>query len=254
METLEDAFERERALVIGLGGGGDIVGAVPTARLLERHGVETLLGGVAWEPAPADPTVGPTGFDDIHTIERVSETVAWASEDTRTTDGVVFAETGVARATGNRTLLVDLTAGLDGMIDGIEAACERLDIDLVVGTDSGGDALARGDEPGLRSPVTDGLGLATLEALSVPTMLGVFGYGSDGELTRDEPASPAPQTGVDCSVHGGSPAESRTNWTTSSRPSGPKPAGCPSRPSAAVVASGPSVAARSRSTWLRRPP
>lgn len=186
MESLEDAFDQDRALVFGIGGGGDVVGAVPTARLLEAHGVETILGGVAWEPAPADPTVGPTGFEDMAGIERVSDTVAWASPETRTSDGTRFAEAGVAEVVDERPLIVDLTAGLDGMVDGLEAACDVLDVDLVVGTDSGGDALARGDEAGLRSPVTDALGLATLADLARPTMLGVFGYGSDGELTRGE--------------------------------------------------------------------
>ena len=186
MQSLEDAFGHDRAIVFGIGGGGDVVGAVPTARLLESHGVETILGGVAWEPAPADPSVGPTGFGDMVGIERVSDTVAWASPDTRTIEGTRFAEAGVAEMTEDRPLIVDLTAGLDGLIDGLEGACDALDVDFVVGTDSGGDALARGDEPGLRSPVTDGLGLATLTALSRPTMLGVFGYGSDGELVREE--------------------------------------------------------------------
>lgn len=186
MDSLEDAFDHERAIVFGIGGGGDVVGAIPTARLLATHGVDPILGGVAWEPAPSDPTVGPTGFEDMVGIERVSETVAWAGPETKTVGGTRFAEAGVAEVTGDRPLIIDLTAGLDGMIEGLEAACDSLDVDLVVGTDSGGDALARGDESGLRSPVTDGLGLATLAATSRPSMLGVFGYGSDGELNRAE--------------------------------------------------------------------
>lgn len=72
------------------------------------------------------------------------------------------------------------------MIDGLTEACRKVGIDLVIGTDSGGDVLARGDEPGLRSPITDGLGLVTLDELDIDTCLGVFGYGSDGELTIDE--------------------------------------------------------------------
>ena len=36
-----------RALVIGIGGGGDVVGALATARLCESLGTEFELGGVA---------------------------------------------------------------------------------------------------------------------------------------------------------------------------------------------------------------
>lgn len=45
METIEEAFKHERALVFGIGGSGDIVGSIPTARLLELHGVEVSIGG-----------------------------------------------------------------------------------------------------------------------------------------------------------------------------------------------------------------
>lgn len=59
-------------------------------------------------------------------------------------------------------------------------------LDLVIDGDAGGDVLAVDDEPGLRSHVTDGFGLAHLEALETDPCLGIFGYGSDGELTIEE--------------------------------------------------------------------
>jgi hypothetical protein len=49
--------------------------------------------------------------------------------------------------------------------------------------------LAQGDEPGLRSPLADSILLAAfaeMEARGHRTLWGVFGYGSDGELTVDE--------------------------------------------------------------------
>lgn len=61
-----------------------------------------------------------------------------------------------------------------------------MDLDLVVGVDAGGDALARGPEPGIRSPIADATGVAALAAAEVPTLLGVYGYGSDGELAPAE--------------------------------------------------------------------
>jgi hypothetical protein len=186
MDTFEDAFEHDRALVFGIGGGGDVVGAVPTARLLESRGVETILGGVTWERWPVDPHVGPRPLSDVENARRVSDAVALATGDTRTRDGVAFAETGVAAHYGEPVALVDITGGVGGTVAGLDAACEALDVDLVVGTDSGGDALAAGGEHGLRSPLADAVGLATLDGLETDTLLGVFGYGSDGELSTDE--------------------------------------------------------------------
>lgn len=186
MDTIEDCFGADRALVFGAGCCGDVVSAVPTARLLERHGVAVLLGGVAWERVVVDPRPGPRSFDEIDGIERLNDAVALASGETRTHDGVEFAETHVARHYGEEVALIDVGGGAAGVARGIDDACERLDVDLVVGTDAGGDVLAAGDEPGIASPLTDALMLAALSSLETEACLGVFGYGSDGELTLPE--------------------------------------------------------------------
>ena len=97
MDSIEAAFEADSALVFGVGGSGDVVGTLPTARLLESRGVETVLGDVAWERFATDPTVGPRLFDEIEEAERVSGSVAMATSETRAKDGLEFAETHVAR-------------------------------------------------------------------------------------------------------------------------------------------------------------
>lgn len=186
METLETLFDHDRALVFGVGGSGDVVGSIPTARFLENHGLDVLLGGVTWEPVPTDSVPGPRSFDEISGLERVSEALGLATGDTVTEDGMEFTETCVARYYDELVALIDLHTGAAGMARGIDTACEKLDVDLVVGVDVGGDVLAVGDEPGLRSPVTDGLGLAALDEIETESCLGVFGYGSDGELTIAE--------------------------------------------------------------------
>lgn len=186
MDSLESLFEKRRALVVGVGGCGDVVSTIPTARLLEGHGVDVVLGGVAWERIEVDPQPGPRHFDDIEGIDRLNGAVAIATGETRTHDGIEFAETQVARHYDDEVVLLDLGGGVKGVEDGLAEACAQLDIDLVVGTDAGGDVLAAGDEPGIKSPLTDALMLAVLSTIDVDASLGVFGYGSDGELTLDE--------------------------------------------------------------------
>ncbi|PGF14653.1 hypothetical protein CP556_21240 [Natrinema sp. CBA1119] len=186
MNTLEDSFDVDRALVFGIGGSGDVVGSIPTARFLESVGVDVILGGTTWEPVPRDSRPGPRSLSEVVDYERISETVGMANGDTRTEDGLVFCESLVADHFEQRVALIDISRGVREMTSGLRDACETLEVDLVVGVDAGGDILARGDEPGLRSPVTDGLGLVTLEKLDIDTCIGVIGFGSDGELTLDE--------------------------------------------------------------------
>jgi hypothetical protein len=86
-------------------------------------------------------------------------------------------------------LLVDINGGVKGVVDGLESAMEKLKADLLVGVDVGGDSLAEGREPGLRSPLADSIMLAAWAELAQRgrrAIWGVFGYGSDGELTVDE--------------------------------------------------------------------
>lgn len=186
METLEQAFDNTAALIVGVGGCGDIVSTIPTARLLETHGVDVTLGGVAWERVVVDPQPGPRHFSEIEGIKKLNETIALASENTRTYDGIEFAETNVARHYNEDVVLIDLAGGARGVAQGIDDACIQLDIDLVVGTDAGGDVLAAGDEPGIKSPLTDAIMLSALAQLDTDVCLGMYGYGSDGELTLDE--------------------------------------------------------------------
>ena len=49
-----------RPLVLGIGGGGDVVGALATAEASRLYaGADPVVGGVAWERRPIDPVPGP---------------------------------------------------------------------------------------------------------------------------------------------------------------------------------------------------
>lgn len=178
-----------RALVIGVGGGGDVVGALATARFLEFCGLQYRLGGLSWERSVCDPIPGPRALNEVEGV-RVLHPRAWlANAKSRTSTGVLFAESKMAGICSQEILLIDINGGVKGVIEGLEAALKEFQADLLVGVDVGGDSLAEGTEPGLRSPLADSIMLAAyaeFERRGWRTLWGVFGYGSDGELTVEE--------------------------------------------------------------------
>jgi hypothetical protein len=192
-----------RPLVLGIGGGGDVVGALATAEACRAQGAHPILGGVTWERRPIDPAPGPRSEAEIEGARRMAPGVLAASGATRVRDsGVVFAESRMAELLGEETVLLDATLGPAAIADGLGAAAAELGADLIVFVDVGGDALAHGDEPGLASPLCDALMIAAaahlakrsvcpgegLEAAddAVPVLGGIFGVGCDGELTPVE--------------------------------------------------------------------
>jgi hypothetical protein len=193
-----------RPLVLGIGGGGDVVGALATAEVCRAHGAEPIVGGVTWERRPVDPKPGPRAEAEVEGARRLAPGVLAASGTTRVRDsGVVFAESRMAALLGEETVLVDATLGPAAIADGLGAAARELGADLIVFVDVGGDALAHGDEPGLASPLCDAIMLAAAAHLAkrsvcahgepapeeggaIPVLGGIFGVGCDGELTPAE--------------------------------------------------------------------
>jgi ribulose-5-phosphate 4-epimerase/fuculose-1-phosphate aldolase len=181
-----------RPLVLGIGGGGDVVGALATAELCRlRQGAHPVLGGVAWERRPIDPQPGPRGEDEIEGGRPLGPAVLAASPATRVRDtGVLFAESRLAGLLGEETLLVAVGRGPAAVAEGLLTAMRELGCDLAIFVDVGGDVVAHGDEPGLGSPLCDAVMLAAAARLqrlgAVPVLGGIFGAGCDGELTPSE--------------------------------------------------------------------
>jgi hypothetical protein len=180
-----------RPLVLGMGGGGDVVGALATAEFARLYdGAVPVLGGLSWERRPIDPVPGPRSAAEIGNAEELAPGIMLAGPETRVRRrGVFFAESRMAQFLGEPTLLVDVSGGVGAIASGLEQAVERLGCDLVVFIDVGGDVVARGDEPGLRSPLCDALMLAAasrLEKAGHRVLAGVFGIGCDAELTPGE--------------------------------------------------------------------
>src|SRR3954452_22168607 len=182
-----------RPLVIGIGGGGDVVGALATAEAARLyHGAAPIVGGVPWERRPIDPAPGPRSPDEIEDAEEVVPGVLLARAHTRVRGrDVLFAESHMAEFLGEPTVLVDVARGPAAIAAALTEAAARLEVDLVVSPDVGGDVLAHGHEPGLGSPLCDAVMLAAAVRMQRsdggPEVLGaIFGPGCDGELTLAE--------------------------------------------------------------------
>src|SRR6185295_18302935 len=178
-----------RPLVLGIGGGGDVVGALATAEACRTQGAEPVVGGVTWERRPIDPVPGPRSETEIEGARRLAPGVLAATGATRVREsGVLFAESRMAELLGEETVLVDATLGPAAIADGLAAAAAELGADLIVFVDVGGDVLAHGDEPGLASPLCDAaMVAAALHACErLKSVLAVVGPGCDGELSTAE--------------------------------------------------------------------
>jgi hypothetical protein len=181
----------ERPLILGIGGGGDVVGALAVAEHCRLfNGAHPIIGGVSWERRPIDPEPGPRAAAEIENATEIAPGVLAASGETVIRGrGIPFAESRVAGLLGVQTVLIDVTIGPVRLADGIEAAAQAMDADLIVFLDVGGDVLAHGDEPGLGSPLCDAVMLGAADRLAergMPVLGALFGMGCDGELTPSE--------------------------------------------------------------------
>ncbi|MFP5362842.1 MAG: DUF1152 domain-containing protein [Thermoleophilia bacterium] len=181
----------ERVLAVGIGGGGDVVGALAVAELAGALGTPAVVGGLSWERRPIDPLPGPRRISEIAGLRGLNEHAGLADGRTTGPGGFHFAESHMARHLGEPVLLLDPGGGSAAVADALADAARQLRCDLVVLTDVGGDVLAHGDESGLGSPLADAVCLAAaprLEHHGTPVLGALFGAGCDGELTPEQVA------------------------------------------------------------------
>jgi len=179
----------QRVLAVGIGGGGDVVGALVVAQLAAALGTPAVVGGLTWERRPVDPLPGPRRIGELTGAQTLGEHVALAGPDTTGPGGFRFAESYMARFLDEPVLLLDPSDGPAAVAAALADAAGQLGCDLVVLTDVGGDVLAHGHEAGLGSPLADAVCLAAAPLLidrGVGVLGAVFGAGCDGELTPDE--------------------------------------------------------------------
>src|SRR5688572_18486945 len=90
----------ERVLAVGIGGGGDVVGALAVAQLAHLLGTPSVVGGLSWERRPIDPLAGPRRIDELDGARRINDATALAGPATTGPGGFHFAESHMARHLG----------------------------------------------------------------------------------------------------------------------------------------------------------
>jgi hypothetical protein len=174
-----------RPLLVASGGGGDaIAAAMLGSRLAE--GEELHIATYSWDRLIVDPVPGPRSASDFVGLERVGE---WNYKVTPTTTLRAPAASTLPRLAAELPAtfyLLDPHSGVVGLEQQLRELVEITNADRVHVVDVGGDIVAAGDEPGLRSPLADSLTLASIQSLERTATVVVAGPGLDGELTAHE--------------------------------------------------------------------
>ncbi|MFD5700629.1 DUF1152 domain-containing protein [Streptomyces lasiicapitis] len=177
-----------KRLIIAAGGGGDAVAAAMLhAALYAEDETPALILTYSWDRLIVDPVPGPRSPADFDGLRQLTPHV-WAVPGTATLKPPHAATLPRLAAELPHTFaLIDPYAGAAGItrqLDELTAHFTPKSIDLL---DVGGDILAHGDEPTLRSPLADALTLAacTHAKAAAHIRLLIAGPGLDGELPAD---------------------------------------------------------------------
>lgn len=171
-------------IYVAAGGGGDALAAAIVHRATGDELGATILT-YAWDRLTVDPLPGPRSAEDFDGLRPFAGALAFTADTTpRPPSGSTLPR--LAGELPDTLVLVDPTTGAVGMRQQVARLVDELGADTVTVVDVGGDAIARGDEPELRSPLADALALAACTGLPVPVTVLVAGPGLDGELSEHQ--------------------------------------------------------------------
>lgn len=194
------ALDAKAALILGLGGGGDVIQSIPVVNLLRKLGVESIItGGVScqWWTPDGNPladewgtaVMGPTIYDagKLEKAESWARHVVAVNSESHL-DGRQPCEAKLAGRLGEDAMVVcGLTGGVQGLADSLREVVEARGIDLIVGVDIGSDSFHNGQEAvPAKTSMVDFMSLASVVQQPCATVYGVAGYGCDGEMELSE--------------------------------------------------------------------
>jgi len=175
------------ALLIAAGGGGDVIAAAVIADALGLDPQDAMIATLAWERLLIDPLPGPRSpadFTGLSSLGQQNVEIVGTTEPKRPGTSTL---PRLRTELGHRLALLDPRRGAVGLAEQLGDLTALLTGDgRVYLVDVGGDVLATGSEPGLKSPLADGLMLASSAHLGSAVQTLVAGPGLDGELTATE--------------------------------------------------------------------
>ncbi|MEU3787138.1 DUF1152 domain-containing protein [Streptomyces sp900129855] len=173
-------------LIVAAGGGGDAVAAEMLDAALYGDDDQAVILTYAWDRLLVDPVPGPRGPSDFTGLEPLTPSVWSVPATARPIAPAGSTLPRLAAELPHTFTLIDPHHGVEGVTRQLEELVTHLEPTSIDLLDVGGDILARGHEPTLKSPLADALTLAASCQVNAPIRLLVAGPGLDGELPLDE--------------------------------------------------------------------
>src|SRR5262249_6091967 len=111
-QELFDCLRSRKVLVIGIGGGGDILGTLPTCFDLKRLGAIPILGGLTFKRIEHDPKGGPRKIDEFKNTKQFNECIGLVTKDSCLENGIRHIEADLAGTLPDIDFInIDISAG-----------------------------------------------------------------------------------------------------------------------------------------------
>ncbi|MFI2299111.1 DUF1152 domain-containing protein [Actinacidiphila glaucinigra] len=169
-------------LIVAAGGGGDAVAAAMLDAALYGAEDPAVILTYAWDRLIVDPLPGPRSPADFNGLRQLTPSVYLVPADAEPVAPAGSTLPRLAAELPHSLALIDPRRGAVGIVQQLDELLAELSPESVDLLDVGGDILARGDEPTLKSPLADALTLAACAQLQMPVRLLIAGPGLDGEL------------------------------------------------------------------------
>lgn len=175
-----------KRLIVAAGGGGDAVAAAMLhAALYGDDGEPALILTYSWDRLIIDPVPGPRSRADFLGLRQLTPHVRAVPGTATLKPPHAATLPRLAAELPHTFALIDPYAGAAGITLQLSEIITHFAPETIDLLDIGGDILAHGDEPTLRSPLADALTLAACARAEAPVRLLVAGPGLDGELPAD---------------------------------------------------------------------
>ncbi|MFI2410280.1 DUF1152 domain-containing protein [Streptomyces sp. NPDC018947] len=171
-----------KRLLLAAGGGGDAITTAMVHAALHGPDEPALVLTYAWERLVVDPVPGPRRPSDFTGTVPAGPTLRLVTPATAPRPPAGSLLPGLAAGLRPELGLLDPYQGATGLARQIEEAAAYCGADRLDIVDVGGDVLADGTEPTLRSPLGDALALAAAAHTTLAVWVHVAGPGLDSEV------------------------------------------------------------------------